>query len=87
VHFSSIVVTALPSDFPSCVQSLESLPGIEVHLRYPERGRIVVTQETHSVEAQEEGLRRIQATPCVVSAELVYHYVESEEQEEDSEKA
>ena len=79
VHFSSILVTASPPDFPLCVKGLESLPGIEVHLRYPEHGRIVVVQETESAEDQQEGLRRIQATPGVLSAELVYHYIDSEE--------
>ena len=52
-------------------EALRALPGVEVH--QVEAGRAVVTQETGE---QEEGLRRIQALPGVLHAELVYHWFE-----------
>lgn len=74
MHFSSILVTAVPTSFPECLQRLETLAGVEVHLRYPDRGRVVVTQETRTMEDQQEGFRRIQSLPEVLTAELVYQY-------------
>jgi nitrate reductase NapAB chaperone NapD len=74
MHFSSILVTAVPASYSQCIHCLESLPGVEVHFRYPDRGRIVVTQETQTMRDQQEGFRRIQSLPEVLAAELVYHY-------------
>ena len=69
MNISGIVVSLVPS--ASCLEALRSLPGVEVHR--VEAGRAVVTQET---DDQEEGLRRIQALPGVLHAELVYHWFE-----------
>jgi nitrate reductase NapAB chaperone NapD len=74
MHFSSILVTSAPTSYSRCVDNLESLPGVEVHFRYPDRGRIVVTQETATREEQEEGLRTIQSLSEVLVAEFVYRY-------------
>jgi nitrate reductase NapD len=79
MQYSSILVTTVPASFDDCVEGLSHLSGVEVHLRYPKEGRIIVTQESPSVEEQKEGLRRIQSAPHVLTADLVYHYVETEE--------
>jgi nitrate reductase NapD len=76
MHYSSILVTTRPDDMPGCLEVLQTLPGVQVHLRYPEEGRIIVTQETPSLAGQEDGLRRIQGVPRVLTAALVYHYVD-----------
>ena len=60
------------------VSALSELPGVEVHERDEATGRIVVTQEAESVDAEVEGLRRIQRLPGVISAELVYHRLSDE---------
>lgn len=78
MHYSSILVTARPRDIPACLDALQALPGVQVHLRYPEKGRIIVTQESPSLAGQEEGLRAIQAIPGVFSAALVLHYIDTE---------
>jgi nitrate reductase NapAB chaperone NapD len=59
-----------------CIADLESLPGVEVHFSYPESGRIILVQETETIEAQGEGFRRIQALPRVRMAALVEHRVD-----------
>ena len=74
MHFSSILVTAVPSSFTQCIEELNSLPGVEVQLKYPNHGRLVVTQETTTMQEQQDGFRRIQTLPDVLGAELVYHY-------------
>jgi nitrate reductase NapD len=76
VHISGILVTTRPDDTAACIEDLAALAGVEVHHRQPESGRIVVVQEGTSVEEQEDGLRRIQALPRVVSACLVQHVVD-----------
>ena len=63
-----------PTGLAESVRRLEVLHGIEVQFTDAARGRIVVTQESATTEEQEEGLRRIQALPGLLSAELVCHY-------------
>jgi nitrate reductase NapD len=74
VNVSGIAVHVVPSRLEEGVCLLGALPGVEVQFADAARGRIVVTQEAESTEEQEEGLRRIQALPGLVSAELVCHY-------------
>jgi len=74
VNLSSIVVRVAPDKVADGVRRLEVLPGVEVQFTDAARGRIVVTQESGTTEEQEAGLRRIQALPGLLSAELVCHY-------------
>ena len=84
MHTSGIIVTLLPERMEICRRDIESLPGVEVRLTYPEQGKMVVVQETGDGEAQEDLLRRIQAHPDVLAADLVYHHVEHETQRGES---
>ncbi len=63
------------------VRRLGELPGVEVRFTDADRGRIVVTQESETTDEQEAGLRRIQALPGLLSAELVCHYFDELESE------
>ena len=74
MNLSGIAVTVQSRAFDATVEQLERLPDVEVHHRDPASGRVVVVQEAAGVEAEVAGLRRIQAMPGVVVAELVYHY-------------
>lgn len=78
MHYSGILVLIDPLDLQSSMTELAELPGVEVHYCQPERGRIIVVQETETVSAQEEGLRRIQALPLVKAAALVEHRVDGD---------
>lgn len=73
IHVSGILVLTTPQAVPSCIERLEGLPGVEVHHHHATSGRIVVVQETASLDAQQEGLGRIQALPEVEAAALVHH--------------
>jgi len=76
-HYSGIVVIVRPDRLDSCVSDLDALPGVEVHYRHPESGRIVVVIEGRSTEEHLEMLRRIQALSDVLVAAPVYHYVQT----------
>lgn len=68
-----------PERLPLVVAGLKALPGVEVHQEDP-GGRIVVVLEAEDVRAETEGLRRIQAVPGVLAAEMVVHYFEDDEE-------
>jgi len=74
MNVSSEVVRLAPDDVADGVRRLEELPGVEVRFTDTARGRIVVTQETLTTNEQDAGMRRIQALPRLLSAELVCHY-------------
>ncbi|MBK9064404.1 MAG: chaperone NapD [Acidobacteria bacterium] len=74
MNVSSIVVRVAPSGVAGCVQRLAAMPGVEVQFTDTDAGRIVLTQESETTDEQEAGLRRIQALPGLLSAELVCHY-------------
>lgn len=74
MNVSSLVVRVAPETVADGARRLGDLPGVEVRFTDAARGRIVVTQESETTDEQESGLRRIQALPGVLSAELVCHY-------------
>lgn len=74
MNVSSIVVRVAPAGVTEGMRRLGGLPGVEVRFTDAVRGRIVVTQESETTDEQEAGLRRIQALPGLLSAELVCHY-------------
>ena len=78
MQISGIAIAVPESEMGSCLENLRALDGVEVHHAFPEHGKIVVVQETETREQQEAGLRRIQALPGVLTAELVYHYLDEE---------
>jgi len=73
VHFSGIVVATKPGTFTAVCERLDALPGVEVHLRFAEEGRVIVVQETRTLDAQKEGLKRFQGLDDVLFAELSYY--------------
>ena len=79
MHLSGILVVVLPDYLDATMAALYSLPGVEVHYQDAASGRIVVTQEGNSIDAEVEGLKRIKALPRVLVAEMVYHYFEDDE--------
>lgn len=74
MNLSGILVVARPERLSAVISELNALPGVEVHQVDEATGRIVVVQEAEGVDAEVEGLKRIQATPGVALATLVYHY-------------
>jgi nitrate reductase NapD len=76
VNLSGILVVSSPGRHAEVLAALRGLPGVGVHQTEADTGRIVVVQEAATVEAEVEGLRRIQTLPGVTLAEMVYHYFE-----------
>ena len=78
MNLSGILVVVKPEHVSEAIGRLNALPGIEVHHSDASSGKIVVTQEAPTVEAEVEGLRRIQAQPRVLLAEMVHHYLDND---------
>ena len=78
MHYSGILVRAKADDFPSCIEQLERIPGVEVHFCYPDSGRLIAVLETASAGEQEEGLRRMQLSPRVLQAAFVHHRIDAD---------
>lgn len=74
MHYAGLLVLTRPDTLADCVRELATLPGMDVYASDPTTGRIVVVLETQTVADQEAGLRRAQALPFVLSAELVVHH-------------
>ncbi len=77
---SGLCVTARHEDMEAVEVMLNRLPGIEVHGRDPHSGRLVVVQERCSIEEHKQGLRELQSLPGVLTAELVVHFQDPEDQ-------
>lgn len=78
VSISSVLVLSPPGQLAAITQQMAELPGVEVHYTDPVTGRVVATLEASGVEDQQDGLRRIQALPHVIQAEMAFHYCESD---------
>ncbi|MCR4375547.1 MAG: chaperone NapD [Acidobacteria bacterium] len=73
---ASLLVRATPAALPEVLDRLNGLPGVEVHHVEQEAGRAVLTLETEAPADEAARLDGIRRTPGVLTAELVYHYVE-----------
>ena len=78
INISSVLVLAPLGQVTATTRQLAELPGVEVHFTDSATGRIVATLETSGVEDQQVGLRRIQALPHIIQAEMAFHYCESD---------
>ena len=76
MNVSGILVVVPPDRVAGAVDTLNGLPGVEVHHTDPATGRIVVTQEAETIGAEVDALKRIKALPHVILAEMVYHHFE-----------
>ena len=78
MNLSSILVHSVPSHIDCVNASLVNIPGVEVHYRCQDTGRLVVIQELPDSASEMDGLNHIKSLPHVLAAELVYHYLEDE---------
>ena len=79
MSISGIYVLIDPQYWESATDTLGDLPGVDLHQRDAASGRLVVTQETDSTQAQIAGLEQIQRVQGVRLAGPVYHFVEEED--------
>ncbi len=81
MNLSAILVVTSPQDLEACGAALTALPGVEIHYTDPPSGRIILTQEAESVDAEVAGLKRIKALSKVILAEFIYHYFEEDDEQ------
>lgn len=54
--------------------SLRDFAWVEIHARDEATGRLIVVQEHQTIEEHQNGLRKLQAVPHVLTADLVVHH-------------
>ena len=74
---SGLCVTARADRLGEIEETIRGRPGLEVHARDPQSGKLVVVQERATIEEHRQGLRELQALPGVLTAELVLQYRDS----------
>ena len=83
MNISSIVVQTKPEFIDQVVELLKSSDFCEYHF-HKDSGHIIVTLEGSGIEEEIKKLKKLQALPNVISAEMVYSYSEDElEQQRD----
>ena len=76
MNISSVIVLSKEKDNTELIQALKSIEGCEVHLS--EGQKIIVSLEAENLDAETGIFRKIEKTPGVMSARLVYAYSENE---------
>jgi len=71
---SGLCVTARADRLAEIEETIGGRPGLEVHARDPQSGKLMVVQERATIEEHRQGLCELQALPGVLTAELVLHY-------------
>jgi nitrate reductase NapD len=71
---SGLCLMIRPGHLDDVESSLAALDWIEVHARDAATGRLIVVQEHQTIGEHQEGLRRLQAVPHVLSADLVVYH-------------
>ena len=77
MNISGVLVQAWPDDIAAVQSRLEEVPGVEVHAE-DEKGHLVVTIESETVQATAEILTNLQGVEGVLSASMVYHHEEQQ---------
>jgi len=83
VHISSLVVHALPEDLETVKTQIAAFENAEIYGDSPE-GKIVVVLETENQGFVTDTIDAINNLPNVLSAVLVYHQIETDLGDTDS---
>ena len=81
MNLSSIVVLTRLENLEEVLKSIKSSDYCEYHL-HDEKGRIIVTIEGKDTEEEINKLKKLQAIPHVISAEMAFAYSEDELEKE-----
>jgi periplasmic nitrate reductase NapD len=82
LHISSMIVQTRPEHLARVSAEIAALPGVEIHDTAP-AGKIVVLLETASESEIADRLTSIHGFDGVITATLVYHQVDAEEDARD----
>ncbi len=80
MNLSGIVVAIAPHRIEEGILALNAMQNVEVHHTDRSSGQIVVVQEAENINKEIDGLKRIKSLPMVSYAEMVYHYIEDDQQ-------
>ena len=75
IHISSFIVRCLPERLRQVMDSVEALPGVEIHANDP-CGKFVALLELDSEKVLVETITTIELMKGVVNTSMVYHHVE-----------
>lgn len=75
-HVAGLLVTAHPDVMDEVAGRLDREPGVEVHVREHQTGRLVVTLDTPTLDDQRTRFKAIANMRGVRSVDLVCHYVD-----------
>ncbi len=74
LSYSGLCISARREEMAAVEQMLNQRPGLEVHARDLQSGRLIAVQECATVEQHQQRLRELQTLPGVLTADLVLHY-------------
>ncbi|MBE9560843.1 MAG: chaperone NapD, partial [Proteobacteria bacterium] len=75
MNLSGILIISTPSKLDTLIDSLNAMPGVEVHHIDRENNKLIVVQEAEAIHEEVDGLKKIKKLPGIVLAEMVYHYL------------
>ena len=76
MKIASLVVRAMPADFPAVQASLSAIPGVELHGASAESGRIIVTVEDGEGWSVADSILAVNMAPKVHGVTLAYEYTD-----------
>lgn len=76
---AGVIVRARPVDLQAVTARLSASPGIDIHYQDADTGRLVITLETECLDQEQAGIERVRNQAGVISADLVYHFIEPPE--------
>ena len=71
---SGLCLIVRPEHLDAVESKLADLDWVDVYARDQTSGRLIVVQEHQTIKEHQEGLRRLQAVPHVLTADLVVHH-------------
>jgi nitrate reductase NapD len=83
MNISGVLVRSRPENINAVTSRLEHMEGVEVHGANPD-GRLVVTVEESGDRAMADTVVRMQDLPGVISASMIYHQYEEEQDLEEA---
>jgi len=76
MNISSVIVLTRDSNNQDIIERLKSIPGCDVPIS--EGVKLILTIEAEDIATETAAMKKIEETPGVVSAKLVYAYSEHE---------
>lgn len=76
MKIASLVVKAKPEHFPELRETLQAIPGVELHGESTETGRLIVTVEDGEGYSVTDSILAVNLAKHVLSITLAYEYTD-----------